>query len=150
LTYSDYLAPSLAGEALVSYGYPIGINRIIVGTNFYETFNRDTVQLHSIKTANNEFDVDDLEHQPYDLGLAASAAVSKASSRSPACWCSTTARSVAYPVRVTPSSAAQTRGAVAQWMMCMGAASTRVSDAPMYARSDLASSRSRSSRTSDA
>ena len=26
----------------------MGINRIIVGTNFYETFNRDNVTLHSV------------------------------------------------------------------------------------------------------
>ncbi|UFS58760.1 flavin-containing monooxygenase [Subtercola endophyticus] len=60
-------------EALVPYGYPIGINRIIVGTNYYETYNRDNVTLHSvvndpiveitahsIKTENAEFEVDDI------------------------------------------------------------------------------------------
>jgi cation diffusion facilitator CzcD-associated flavoprotein CzcO len=62
-----------AAEALVPYGYPIGINRIIIGTNFYETFNRGNVELHSvvkdpiaeitansIKTADNEWEVDDI------------------------------------------------------------------------------------------
>ncbi|ALJ22344.1 flavin-containing monooxygenase [Microbacterium sp. No. 7] len=62
-----------AAEALVPHGYPIGINRIILGTNYYETFNRDNVRLHSvvedpiveitahsIKTANDEFEVDDI------------------------------------------------------------------------------------------
>ena len=60
-------------EALIPYGYPMGINRIILGTNYYETFNRDNVTLHSVlddpiievtptglKTAKNEFEFDDL------------------------------------------------------------------------------------------
>jgi len=60
-------------EALIPYGYPIGINRIIIGTNFYETFNQDHVRLHSVlddpiveitatglKTAHEEFEFDDL------------------------------------------------------------------------------------------
>jgi cyclohexanone monooxygenase len=60
-------------ETLVPRGYPIGINRIILGTDFYETFNRHNVTLHSVlddpitevtptglKTAGNEFELDDL------------------------------------------------------------------------------------------
>jgi cation diffusion facilitator CzcD-associated flavoprotein CzcO len=60
-------------EALSPYGYPIGINRIIIGTNFYETFNQDHVTLHSVlddpiteitptglKTRSREFEFDDL------------------------------------------------------------------------------------------
>jgi cation diffusion facilitator CzcD-associated flavoprotein CzcO len=60
-------------EALTPYGYPIGINRIIIGTNYYETFNRDNVRLHSViddpieeitatglRTRNSEFEFDDI------------------------------------------------------------------------------------------
>ncbi|MFJ8752343.1 flavin-containing monooxygenase [Streptomyces sp. NPDC102441] len=64
--------PAVA-ETLVPYGYPIGINRIIVGTDYYETFNRNNVRLHSvmndpiveitknsIRTENDEFEIDDI------------------------------------------------------------------------------------------
>jgi cation diffusion facilitator CzcD-associated flavoprotein CzcO len=37
-------------EALTPYGYPIGINRIILGTGYYESFNRDNVVLHDART----------------------------------------------------------------------------------------------------
>jgi cation diffusion facilitator CzcD-associated flavoprotein CzcO len=60
-------------ETLIPYGYPIGINRIIIGTNFYETFNRHNVTLHSVlddpiieitptglKTEHHEFEFDDV------------------------------------------------------------------------------------------
>jgi len=60
-------------EDLIPYGYPMGINRIIIGTNFYETFNRDNVTLHSVlddpimaiepgglRTEQNRFEFDDL------------------------------------------------------------------------------------------
>jgi cation diffusion facilitator CzcD-associated flavoprotein CzcO len=60
-------------EVLIPYGYPIGVNRIILGTDYYETFNRDNVTLHSVlddpivqvtptglKTAENEFEFDAL------------------------------------------------------------------------------------------
>ncbi len=60
-------------EALIPYGYPMGINRIIVGEDFYESFNRDNVDLHStiddpiveftattMRTAHHEFEVDDV------------------------------------------------------------------------------------------
>jgi cyclohexanone monooxygenase len=60
-------------EALTPHGYPIGINRIIIGTDYYETFNRDNVLLHSViddpivevtatglKTASTEFEFDDI------------------------------------------------------------------------------------------
>lgn len=60
-------------EALTPYGYPIGINRIIIGTDYYETFNRDNVRLHSViddpieeitaaglRTLNSEFEFDDI------------------------------------------------------------------------------------------
>ncbi|WP_166903520.1 NAD(P)/FAD-dependent oxidoreductase [Mycobacterium sp. DL440] len=60
-------------EALTPYGYPIGINRIIIGTDYYETFNLDKVRLHSViddpivevtatglKTTSAEFEVDDI------------------------------------------------------------------------------------------
>jgi cation diffusion facilitator CzcD-associated flavoprotein CzcO len=64
--------PAVA-ELLTPYGYPMGINRIIIGTDYYETYNRDNVTLHSVlddpileitptglKTQNNEFEFDDL------------------------------------------------------------------------------------------
>jgi cation diffusion facilitator CzcD-associated flavoprotein CzcO len=35
-------------EALIPYGYPIGVNRIIIGTDYYETYNRENVTLHSV------------------------------------------------------------------------------------------------------
>jgi cation diffusion facilitator CzcD-associated flavoprotein CzcO len=60
-------------EALIPYGYPIGINRIILGTDYYETFNRGNVTLHPVlddpiiemtatglKTVEKEFEFDDL------------------------------------------------------------------------------------------
>ncbi|WP_261566057.1 flavin-containing monooxygenase [Frankia gtarii] len=60
-------------ETMTPYGYPIGINRIIIGTDYYETFNRDNVRLHSVlddpivevtatglRTQNAEFEVDDI------------------------------------------------------------------------------------------
>jgi cyclohexanone monooxygenase len=60
-------------EVLTPQGYPMGINRIILGTDYYESFNRDNVRLHSVlddpivevtptglKTAENEFEFDDL------------------------------------------------------------------------------------------
>ena len=63
----------VTAETLTPYGYPMGINRIIIGTNFYETFNRDDVRLHSVlddpiveftatglTTAHAEFEFDDL------------------------------------------------------------------------------------------
>jgi len=36
-------------EMLCPQGYPIGTRRIVVGTNFYETFNRDDVDLIDVK-----------------------------------------------------------------------------------------------------
>jgi cation diffusion facilitator CzcD-associated flavoprotein CzcO len=64
---------SVTADTLTPYGYPMGINRIIIGTNYYETFNQDHVRLHSVlddpiveftatglKTAHAEFEFDDL------------------------------------------------------------------------------------------
>jgi cation diffusion facilitator CzcD-associated flavoprotein CzcO len=60
-------------EALTPYGYPIGINRIILGTGYYQSYNRSNVTLHSVlddpimditetglKTRGAEFEFDDL------------------------------------------------------------------------------------------
>jgi cation diffusion facilitator CzcD-associated flavoprotein CzcO len=69
----EIVKDSKTAEALIPYGYPIGINRIILGTDYYETFNRDNVTLHSVlddpiievkptglQTAENYFEFDDL------------------------------------------------------------------------------------------
>jgi cyclohexanone monooxygenase len=60
-------------ERLTPHGYPIGINRIILGTDYYDSYNRSNVTLHSVlddpiveitgtglKTRGAEFDFDDL------------------------------------------------------------------------------------------
>jgi cation diffusion facilitator CzcD-associated flavoprotein CzcO len=64
--------PEIA-EILTPYGYPIGINRLIVGTDYYESFNRDNVVLHDalkdpiveitptgIRTKTKHIEVDDI------------------------------------------------------------------------------------------
>jgi len=64
--------PSTAAT-LTPRGYPIGVNRIVIATDYYETFNRDNVRLHSVlddpivgitptglRTQGREFSFDDL------------------------------------------------------------------------------------------
>lgn len=63
----------VTAELLTPRGYPIGINRIILGIDYYESYNRDNVVLHSVledpiveltqsgvRTRTGEFDVDDV------------------------------------------------------------------------------------------
>ncbi|GAA2881333.1 NAD(P)/FAD-dependent oxidoreductase [Pseudonocardia halophobica] len=41
----EIVKDSRTAETLTPHGYPIGVNRLCIGTNFYETFNRDNVSL---------------------------------------------------------------------------------------------------------
>ncbi|RYH58980.1 MAG: NAD(P)/FAD-dependent oxidoreductase [Alcaligenaceae bacterium] len=63
----------VTAETLTPHGYPIGVNRLCIGTNFYETFNRDNVSLmdarkepivsitrNGFQTSSGHYEVDDL------------------------------------------------------------------------------------------